>query len=760
MSVFSRGRVGLCGPTFTAALAVPVFALTNTAVAQTTDAQDAGTPQSSQGAAPTTDLEEVVVTAQKRSESLLSTAAPVTALSATDLARRADVKLSDYAASVPGLNLISSGGQTAVILRGVTTGYGAATSATVGTYIDDAPYGSATANALGAVMALDLDPATLQRVEVLRGPQGTLYGADALGGLIKYVTAPPSLTEYRGRVEVDGSSIDGGGLGGGVRAMLDGPLVKDQLGIALSAYDRRDPGWIDDPYLNTKNVNSARVYGGRVAISWRPTDQLSVDLSVISQNSFNDGTAAADLNSDLTPIYGKYAQVRHEKELWDDRDTHYSLRANYDFGWAALTSISTYQTQSALWTYDESLQRGPALQADTGIPNLGVFEHVVLHHHKDTQEFRLSSPDGARFEWLGGVFYTHEWGVKDENFTPISTLTNLPVTLSQPVFHDVLNDSYTEYAGYADVTYHLTSRFKVLAGLRAASNSETAVTPFSGILFGPTPVVDRGSSSDRSVTYLVSPSYNFDDHNMIYIRVASGYRPGGPTGVAPALLANGAPETYKPDSLTNYELGYKASFPELRMTLDVSAFDIEWKNIQILTQINGFNVTGNGAAARSAGFEFAWTWKPIPGLALSANGAYTDAYMTAPDPADAVKSGDELPYVPKLSANLAADYDFPITNDISGFVGGNFQYVGSRVRDFVSGVPATYVRPVAPAYNAADLRAGVIRGGLSVEAYVKNVGDSYGLNRIKGEVTPLYKAPLAVTTIQPRTFGLSIGYKF
>jgi outer membrane receptor protein involved in Fe transport len=168
-------------------------------------------------------LTEVVVTAQRRSETLLHTAAPVTALKAEDLERQGDVKLADYAATVPGLNLISSvPGQTVVIMRGISTGEGAAIAATTATYIDDSPFGTTTANALGSFSALDLDPATIQRIEVLRGPQGTLYGASAMGGLIKYVTTPPNLREYGGRVELTGSTIDGGGQGYGVRAMLTG----------------------------------------------------------------------------------------------------------------------------------------------------------------------------------------------------------------------------------------------------------------------------------------------------------------------------------------------------------------------------------------------------------------------------------------------------------------------------------------------------------------------------------------------------------
>ena len=270
----------------------------------------------SPAAASSTDqLNEVVVTAEKRSERLLSVAAPVTALQSADLERQGADRLTDYAATVPGLNLISSEpGQTVVILRGITTGFGAAIAATTSTYIDDAPYGSATANALGSLATLDLDPSVLQRVEVLRGPQGTLYGASALGGLIKYVTIPPSLTHSSGRIELDGSSVDGGGQGGGVRAMWNGPLINDKLGMSFSAFDRLDPGFIDDPHRNAHNVNSSRVNGGRVALLWQPTDRFSAEFAALAQDSNTGNTSDVDVNSDLTPIYGKYEQVRYGNE--------------------------------------------------------------------------------------------------------------------------------------------------------------------------------------------------------------------------------------------------------------------------------------------------------------------------------------------------------------------------------------------------------------------------------------------------------------
>ncbi|MDB6083691.1 MAG: TonB-dependent receptor, partial [Gammaproteobacteria bacterium] len=553
---------------------------------------------------PTSDLAEVVVTAQRRSESLLSVAAPVTSLSAADLARQGDVKLTDYAATVPGLNLISSQpGQSVVIIRGINTGFGAAIPATTATYIDDVPYGSSTASAYGSIATLDLDPATLQRVEVLRGPQGTLYGASSMGGLIKYVTAKPSLTTYGARVALDGSSIDGGGQGYGVRAMFDGPLINDMLGITLSGFKRVDPGYIDDPHRARKNVNSSHVDGGRLALLFQPVERFTAEFSALIQDTKTGNTSDVDLNADMSPIYGKYQQVRYGNENWQFRNRLYSLSLNYDFGWANLTSITSYATRTALWDIDESVKFGSLISGLIGaVPNIGVFDHITLDNNKTTQELRLASPDNDTLEWLGGFFFTREHSIKPEGFTqPISLTTDLPVPAAYTpggFFNDTLYDKYSEYAGYADVTYHVTSQFKVLTGLRYSSNSEKSTTPYSGLLNGPATLV-IGDSHDHSLTYLVSPSFTFDSHNMAYIRVASGYRPGGPTGVTSTDIYGGAPTTYKPDSLTSYELGYKGSFPELRMTIDVSGFDIEWKDIQVLSEVNGFFITGNGAKARS-----------------------------------------------------------------------------------------------------------------------------------------------------------------
>ena len=705
-------------------------------------------------------LADVIVTAQRRSERLLQVAAPVTALQGTDLSRQGDFRLADYAASVPGLNLISSEpGETSIVIRGITTGYGAAIAATTSTYIDDTPYGSSTANALGSLTTVDLDPATLQSVEVLRGPQGTLYGASAMGGLIKYVTIPPSLTKYSARVELDGSSVDGGGQGYGVRGMWDGPLVPGELGVTINAFDRRDPGYIDDPNGDHKNLNGLHVSGGRLATLWQPTDRFSAEFSALVQDSATNGTSDVDVNSNLTPIYGKYEQLRYATQDWDFDSTLYSLRTQYDFGWATLTSISSYQGESVKQGLDFTPRFGPLLSSIIGVPNLGVVDHVSLDEHKITQEVRLASPSTQRLEWLAGLFFTHEKSVQPEDMTGFTLPDALPVPGLGPLFVDPNHDSYKEYAGYGDLTYHFTSKAQVLAGIRVTSDSEDNVTPFSGLFNGP-PAIAITNTSSRSTTYLFSPSYNFNSNQMAYVRIASGFRPGGPTGLTTTSVYAGAPTTYGPDNLTNYEIGYKAGFPRQRMTVDVSAFDIEWKKIQVLSEIQGFIITGNGATARSSGLEFAWMWKPIAGITWTANAAYTHAYLTTDAPGIGGRAGDDLPDVPQFSANTAVDYDFPVASLINGFVGGNLMYLGSRVSDFVADLPANMNRAVMPAYHTLNLRAGMDYGDLTGEFYVKNVTDSWGLTRLYGETIDAYSPPLAAAIIPPRTFGLSISYKF
>lgn len=715
----------------------------------------AGAGQSAQ------ELAEVVVTAQKRSERLLSVPAPVTALGADDLVRQQAVQFSDYAAQVPGLNLISDrAGETQIVLRGITTG--SPVSSTVATYIDDAPYGSSTSSALGGELTPDLDPSDVQRIEVLRGPQGTLYGASALGGLVKFVTTPPNLTDYAGRLELDGSSVDHGGEGWGARGLLNIPIVNDTLGLRVSAYDRQDPGYIDNPQLGRSDVNATQVDGARASLLWTPTSTLQVRLTAVLQDLKSSGSSDEDVNvngSSITPVAGDLQQIRYTGEPLDVRYRLYSGTITEDLGWGTLTSITSYSTLHETAIVDETQTFGPIVTQLTSIPDFGTSTGSALEQNKVTEEVRLASAGDRKLEWQGGVFFTHENSDRDEPTYNFDTVTGVPPLPNNSLFFATLISRYTEYAVYGDATYHFTPQFDLLAGLRYSHNNQYFSLYETGLFVGGTSY-QAGTSSDSSVTYLVTPRYKFNENNMIYARIASGYRPGGPNAPTPSDIAAGVPLAYKPDTLTNYELGYKASLFEHRLTLDLSAFYIDWQNIQIETDFNGITSNGNGGSARSDGFEANAVLTPIHGLTLTGNLAYTDAQLTEDAPGVNGKNGDELPNVPKWAASLNADYDFPLAGPFDGFVGGGVRYLGARASGFVTGSPANFTRPTLPAYTTVDLHAGVTDRRLTFEIYVKNLGDARGLNNITSLALSGYTNPWTASVIQPRTVGASVSASF
>jgi iron complex outermembrane receptor protein len=713
----------------------------------------------SQARAPAPDsaagVSEVVVTAEKRAERIEEVPGAVTAVSSSDISRIKGVRLSDYQALVPGLELVSDReGDTQIIIRGITTGPMTAT-ATVSTYIDDAPFGSSTGFALGQLLTPDLDPSDLQRIEVLRGPQGTLYGASALGGLIKYVTTPPNLADYQARLEADGIDTDHGGNGYGLRGMINLPLVKDALALRVSAFDRLDPGYISDPNLGLTDVNSTHVYGGRASLLWQVAPRLSVRLSAQLQNLHSDGTDDVDVDgTSLQPLYGPLQQKRNVSEPQDIHYRLYSGVVSYDFGWASLVSATSYATLREQETTDLSDTYSPLLSSILKINDLGVAFVTPVDQNKFSQEFRFASPGGQKIEWQAGLFFTHESSAHGEQFDPFLTGSNTPLPIN--LLTGSLISRYTEYAGYGDVTYHFTSKFDLQAGVRYSGNTQHYSQPESGALVGPATTL-VASSSDRSATFLVSPRYQIDANDLLYIRIASGYRPGGPNPLTPSETAAGVPTAYGPDTLINYEVGYKATLLERKLTVDLNAFYIDWRNIQLQTVFDGFDATGNAGEARSDGVEGAVTFTPVRGLTMNANLTYTDAQLTQDAPGVSGKSGDELPDVPRWAGHVGADYDLPLMAAWSGFVGGGVHYVGDRKTGFISNAPTGFVRPTIPSYTTADLHTGLIHKGWTLELYVKNVGDERGISNLSSISLSGAANPYEASIIQPRTTGLSIS---
>jgi iron complex outermembrane receptor protein len=706
----------------------------------------------------TTRLATIIVTADKRSEPLQSVPMAVSVLTQTELERQSATSFSDYVTQVPGLNAVSSGqGWTQLVLRGITSGSHQA-NATVGTYIDDSPYGSSTVYAAGSMLTPDIDPSDLQRIEVLRGPQGTLYGSNTLGGLIKFVTTPPDTTEASAHVDVDYNSVAGGGTGAGSHATVNIPLVKDTLGLRVNAYARTDPGYIDNVSTGQTEVNEAKVSGARAQLLWTPDDKISVRFSALAQNLSSDGLANGGIDIDpstMQPVYGWDKQARAASTgLFKVKYRLYDLSASDDLGWAKLVSTTSYGTLRLNENIDNTALYGPILNPLFGLSNGGYAEVQPISLNKVTQELRLQSPEGRTWEWRTGLFFTHERTVDQQDMATFDASTGQPIALPTVAHVSVGPALFTEWAGYGDLTWHATDRLSVLVGARYSEDRTTYSQTSSGLLIGNSDFTSR--SSDHPITYLFNPSYKFSDDVMGYLRVASGFRPGGANvGVAPGL---GAPLTFEPDKLVNYELGLKTMMLDGRMSLDMDAFYIDWSKVQLTSVIGGIGFLANGGKAFSKGFEASWRYHPAGGLTLWSNVSWTNAQLAKDNPVGSVYGlkGDPLPYVPKWNASLGADYTFPM-GSWSGFFGGNFSYVGRRAAEFNQiAAPRFYL----PSYSNVDLYAGVNLGDWTLKVYAKNLINKHGITSVWPETLNPIGSPYNASVQTPRTIGMSASVDF
>src|ERR1700722_7564839 len=293
---------------------------------------------------------DVVVPAAKRSEPLREVPMAVSAVTDRKLERIQAASLSDFILQVPGVNFTQSAeGAGTLTIRGINAG---GVASTVGVYIDEIPFGSSTALVDGAFLAADIDPFDLQRVEVLKGPQGTLYGAGALGGVVNYVTNAPSTTGLAAKVDAGVESVDDGGVGEDVKGMINVP-IDDKLALRVSGYDQNDPGYIGDPVSHQSQINTSSIYGGRASLLWSPTDKISVRLMAIGQSITDEAGPTESINpnptgpSDIRPLFGdlKYVDAIPEGlARYQVRYGLYNAPLNWDLDWAKLTSSTSYGT--------------------------------------------------------------------------------------------------------------------------------------------------------------------------------------------------------------------------------------------------------------------------------------------------------------------------------------------------------------------------------------------------------------------------------
>jgi iron complex outermembrane recepter protein len=693
-------------------------------------------------------LEEVIVTAQKRSEDVQSVPLSVSVVNQAVLDNLHATQMADYAGYVPGLQLQTNGtpAQGTISLRGISP---LGSGDTVSTYIDDTPVGSSSLYGGAAGIVLDLLPYDFDNFEVLRGPQGTLYGASALGGLIKYASRAPDLNDYSVMVGADIFSLDhAGNPGGGGHFRASVPLIPGQLGMSVSFAREDTPGFIDNSVSGAREENSYRQEAYRVALLWEPIDVLSVSLSAIKQNIHSDDDANVAVNPlTLSPFGGRYQNNNYVPQPFIQQLDYFTGTVNWDLGWADLKSASSYSQTTTDNIEDATLVYGGLIPPAGGI---SAFDsHLSLY--KTTEELRLTSKSGDRIEWLVGGFYTRENSINAQTATA-QNLDGTPISGLNPLAIVGLPSTYEEYAAFGDFTYKFNASFDATAGLRWAHNNQTFTQITGGAVEAPSDV--PGTSSEGVVTYSVSPRWHITSDTMAYVRVASGYQPGGPN-----LALPGVPPTVGSSTLTNYELGVKTFLDQRRLVVDLSAFYIDWKKIQV-SATNGVNTfIVNGGTASSAGFELSTQYMPIEGLRFGLNAAYTDAKLTEDIPSIGGLSGDELPYSPRWSGSLTADDVFARWGTgWAARAGAGLRFDGARESTVNHSPLAVPIK----AYEAVDLNADVSNDHWTLRLFVKNLTNKYVFvtetpltNAATGTVDQITAVPM-----QPREIGVGFDVKY
>jgi iron complex outermembrane recepter protein len=709
-------------------------------------------------------LEEVVVTAQKREETILTVPVPVTAITAESLTENNQYRIQEYFSSIPGLAISASELAPSVAIRGVISG--AAATPTVGIILDDLPMGSSTQIG-GGYFAPEIDPADLARVEVLRGPQGTLYGASSMGGLLKYVTIDPSTKEFSGSVRAGTNTVASGGSGYNLGASLNIPMG-ETFAVRVSGFGRHDAGFIDnlgypDFPVKEKDVNDSEVYGGRVSALWAPNDDLSIKLGAIYQKNENGGYPY--VSSEAPPI-GELEQRFLPRSGENTRTfTAYSANINYSVGGFDLVSVTGFSTSefTDFWDYSSIF----------GDPDNGVYvlEHDRNSTDKFTQEFRAAKTFGEKIDVLIGAYFGREDSTWD-SAGPLADVAGnvLPRNPETPgcadfCYNFFFDTAFDENSFFTNLTYHFTDRFDVQVGARTAEIKQK-YAQVDTFYFEEPPFVDDsavGASKDRVATYLFTPRFKVSDELMVYGRFATGYRAGGFN--AAGLRGGDGDGVYAPDKTQNYEIGVKGTALGNNLTFDASIYHIDWSDIQVLLQPLGGGlglvVNGEGKTAKSEGIELSAQFFPTRALSLEGWVTLSKATLTkdfsSPLPgfttADG-KTGDRLPYSSEVSGYVAANYAFDL-GQFEANVGGNVSYVGDRFGDFLS-IDNPEPRQVYKAYTQLNLTSGLKAGEWDVGVYVNNVTDKRGYyGGGTGSIVPK-----ARSLIQPRSMGLTLVKSF
>jgi iron complex outermembrane recepter protein len=747
----------------TALVAISMFGMllqTSTAVAQTTTG--AVTVASADGS----ELAEIIVTARKTIELLQDTPMSVAVITADAIEKTGATTLEDLGRETAGLNIVSAApGQNQIILRGLSG------NNTVDFYLDDTPLSIGIGNAVQPTN-FDIDPALfdLNRVEVLRGPQGSLYGASSFGGTVRYITNQPNLAEEHVTAQVTASGTEDGGFNEEADGLINQPIIPGYLAVRAMVFDRNNSGYIDqyptDPnnYLAVlpgpvdKDINTEQTFGGRIAIETKPIDEFSATLAAYYQHM----DLGAPFTFDAPPgSFSAPIQSRLVREPSTDQVQLYTLTLQGDVQPVHFTSSTSYMDRYIFDAEDDSKVLYYFFPQGAVYPSTLYAE---AGNHNFVEETRASGGAGP-VHGVIGLFYAHAVAYGTLNWpTPPQYEAAFG---SEPVYYNWNDFLDVQKAAFGELNIDLVPGLQATLGDRLYQQSQRYTVYINGIFNGgvATPT-STYTSEARGTTPKYGLSYHVTQDILTYTTVAKGYREGGPlypfpstcAGELAALGYSTPPTAYKPDSIWNYELGTKTEWLEHRLMINGAIYDIDWTNIQqnISLPTCGFNFVGNFGKASSKGGEFEMNYAPLRPLKLTLSLAYNEAKLTSTVPGAAGEAGQTLEYAPRWMGAASAEYTRLIDADTSAYLRGDFNSTSREDANY--DYQSIYYNIAG--YSLLNLRLGVRRLGWTGALFVTNVLDRHAETELplsNGVDLPTQRR---IALNRPRTIGLDVRFAY
>ena len=752
------------------------------------------------GASATDDsgLAEITVTAEKFTSTIQNTPISISAITGDQLSAAGLTRIEDIAHEIPGLSMRSAGpGLTEYDARGLASNGGAAP--TVGFYLDEIPLSPPALSQSGKVV-IDPNLYDLERVEVLRGPQGTLYGSGSMGGTIKVITNQPKLGAFEGSVQGTGSYTDGGGGNYSGDLMLNLP-IGDTLAVRLVLSDLYRSGWIDNiavsPFPVTignpvqgnvlaapvthviHNANDEKLWSARISVLYKPSEDLSVLATAMAQSLHSGYDLIDGSPNSAVPsrVYDAHYEAFPLRESVVDNISVFGLTVNANVNFADLTTATAYWSRLGVQTQDASESIYVANGGAVPLVANGYLERDPSHQF--SQEVRLTSHDSGGLHWVAGAFYSELHSVWNE-------IGANPAIASPAVPDGAYFISWNPYtvkqtALFADGSYKFTDQWKLSAGVRwytYKSEQDEYSWGFDGPNATPPAASLITTASDRGFNPRVTLSYTPDPDLTTYATVSKGFRPGGANQILPpALCGNSGTLKFGPDSAWNYEVGEKARLFDNWLTINSDIYYIKWTGIQqVLTLPCGYQFYNNAGDGRTFGPELEINAKLTSELTASLTGAYTDAKITNPNaaytsfltniatfpdgvthPCPTAGGGCTAPVmnVVKDTASLSLTYKTKVLSD--------YEFT-ARIADSFIGPSydvAYYFAYKLPSYNLANARVGLAKDAWSADLFVDNLTNKVAL-MTANNTSFQFNIPQVVryTTNQPRTVGMQVNYKF